>query len=126
MFIPATILELLNGVRALGVAVLDADGNQLSGFDSSRPANATLTQPTVTNTSSVILASNVARRQAIIVNDAGSKIFVAFAATASSTAFTVELPNNQVFSTPLNGYTGAISAIKPSGSGTVRVTEVTS
>ena len=125
MFIPATILELVNGVRALGVAVLDANGNQVSGFDHSRPANATLTQPTVTNASSVILAANPARRQAIIVNNTGSKIFIAFGPTASSVAFTHELPNNQIYETPLNGYTGDISAIKPSGSGTVRITEIT-
>ncbi len=117
--------ELANEKRVADVALFDANGVQLSGFDASRPANATLTQPTVTNASSVLAAANPARRQLIVQNTSGRNIFIAFAATATTAAYTQLVANNGSWSSELNGYTGVVSVIVASGSGTIRVTEVT-
>jgi hypothetical protein len=117
--------ELPNEKRVADVALFDANGVQLSGFDPSRPANATLTQPTVNTTSSVIAAANPARRGLIVHNTSGRRIFVAFAATASAAAYTYDVANGNQFEIPLNGYTGVVSVVTNAGSGTICVTEVT-
>ena len=117
--------DFLNGVRAADVAVVDAAGVQLSGFDASRPATATLTTVVVSAVTTLLAASNAARRQVLLVNKSGRKIFVAFAATATTAAWTKEIANNNEWESPLDGYTGDISAITGSGSGDVMVTEVT-
>lgn len=125
MFIPASILELVNGARALAVAVLDANGDQLAGFDGSRPANATLSTVAVTNTTGVMLASNAARREVYIEHEGTGTVYVAFAATATTTAYTMRVSGNNATRLTLNGYTGVISVIRSAGSSTLRVTEVT-
>ena len=115
---------LANGVP-LDVAVVDLQGNQLGGFDASRPSAATLATITVTNASVLLAAANAARRQLVVFNDGGNIVYVAFAATATTTAFTVRIPANGTYETVRDGYTGDVSAIRASGSGPVRVTEVT-
>lgn len=117
--------ELPNDKRVADVALFDANGVQLSGFDPSRPANATLSQPTVNTTSSVIAAANPARRALIVHNSSGRRVFIAFGATASATVYTWDVANGNVIEIPLNGYTGVVSCVTNSGSGTIRVTEVT-
>lgn len=52
-------------------------------------------------------------------------MFVAFAATASQTAFTFIIPSKVGAELPLNGYTGVVSGVLKAGTGTARVTEVT-
>ncbi len=118
--------NLLN-TRAMDVAVVDGNGDQLTGFDSSRPANAVSTTVTVDATvgGTVLLVANLARRKFIIWNDTGSKIFVGYEAVVSATDFAYEVPNNGYYESDLNDYTGEIRALKPSGSGPVRVTEIT-
>lgn len=118
--------ELLNGVRAADVAVVDANGLQLSGFDQTRPANAALTSVATSTTSAELLAANAARRQVTIYNDSNSTLYVAFAATATASAFTVLIPKAGAWESALNGYTGVISGILASSTGNARVTEVTS
>lgn len=121
----ATLRLLGADVRALDVAVVDAAGAHVPGFDGSRPASATLTNVTVTTTSTILKASNPARRRLIIHNDSNGRLLVAFASVATATAFTVEIGGNNTYEGPLNDYTGDVSAIRASGSSTVRVTEVT-
>lgn len=84
-----------------------------------------LTQPTVTTTSSVIAAADPARVGLVIHNTSGRKLFVAFAATASAVIYTVELSNGAVYEMPKDFYTGVVSAVTSSGSGTIAVTEIT-
>ena len=123
-FFTASIRELTNA-RAADVAIVDANGDHVTGFDSSRPATAVLTTVIVTTVSISLLASNAARRRFIIHNDSTGTMFVAFAATATATAFTIELAGNNTYESPLNDYTGAISAIRAVGTSNVRVTEIT-
>jgi len=120
----ASIRSLTNA-RPLDVAMNDANGDQLTGFDSSRPATAVLTTVAASVVSVLFLASNVARRQAGIVNDSSKTLYLAFAATASTTAFTKLLGAGAQYETPLDGYTGAISGIWSSASGNARITEIT-
>lgn len=89
------------------------------------PANATLSNVTVSTTSAVILAANPDRQRFTIWNNAGRHVFVAFAATATTTAFSIDMPNNSLYESDLNDYSGVVSAITSAGSGPVRVTEIT-
>lgn len=118
-------LRELGDARALDVAVLDGAGNQLTGFDGSRPAVATLSNVNATTTSGVMLAANPARRQVFIEQEGNGTTYVAFAATATVAAYTFKLPGNGSRELALNGYTGVISVIRGAGTATLRVTEVT-
>lgn len=114
-----------SGVRTAAVAVYDANGVQLSGFDSSRPATATLTSVPSSATSVSILAANAARRQVIVVNESSKTLFLAFAATATQTAYTVSVAGGATYVSPINSYTGVISGIWATANGNARVTEIT-
>lgn len=125
MSLSASQVALANDLRALVVGIFDPAGNQLSGFDASRPANATITTVPVTTTDAVLLAANAARRGVVLTNEANKTLFVAFGVTASNTAYTYPVPAGQTLTLPLNGYTGALHAVLSAGSGNVRVTEIT-
>lgn len=119
-------LRLLTGdVRALDVAINDANGNQLSGFDPSRPATATIATVAVSTTSAVLAAANAARRRLSVTNESNSTLYIAFAATATATAYTIPLAKGQTWEGVLNDYTGVVSGILAAGTGSARVTEVT-
>jgi hypothetical protein len=98
---------------------------QLPGFDQSRPANAALTSVAGLATSAVLVAANPARRQVVIYNDAAKNLRIAFAATATATAFTHLIPSKQTLVLDLNGYTGDIAGIWEAAGGNARITEVT-
>jgi hypothetical protein len=93
--------------------------------DPSRPASAALTSVAASAISVSLLASNAARRQVIIVNDGNKTLYIAFAATTSTTAFTVRLGGGNEYVSELNSYTGAISGIWDSANGSARITEIT-
>lgn len=62
----------------------------------------------------------------IIHNEAGQPLKIAFAATATATAYTILLAQNVEYQGPLNDYTGAVSGIwQNAGSGNARITEIT-
>ena len=127
-FLGLASVRVLAGADALDVAINDAAGNQLAGFDPSKPTTAVLTSVATTTASSVVLlAANVARHGFYVHNVSGRPLHVAFAATSSATAFTFIIPANQGFEGPLKGYTGDISGILTGGAstGTAKVTELT-
>ncbi len=119
-----SFLELTNATAAV-VAMVDANGDQLAGFDSSRPANAALASVPSSITSVVLAAANPARRQLVIVNVSTKVLSVAFAATASVAAFSFQLAANGIYESPINGYTGIVSGIWAAVNGSAKVTEVT-
>ena len=123
----AATIRLLTNSRALDVAVVDASGNQVTSFSSvaTPPANATLTTVPLSTTSAVLAPANANRKQLLISNDSGKELSVAFAATATTSAYSVVIGANNQWSGPLNGYTGVVSGILPGGTGNARVTEVT-
>jgi len=78
------------------------------------------------NTASVtLLAANPNRLGAIVVNDSTANLLLAFAATASSSAFTVKIPAAGSYTFPTPMYVGAVSGIwDAAGAGAARVTEL--
>lgn len=90
----------------------------------SSPASAALSSVAASVTSVSVLASNAARKGFVLVNDSASIAYVAFAASATTTAFTYLLRANSVVESPNWVYTGAISAIWVSAVGSLRVTEL--
>ncbi len=123
-FYQGSFLELADTVAAT-VALVDGNGDQLTGFDSSRPATSTLVSVPASITSVVLRAANAARRQIIIVNNGTKSLFLAFAATATVSAFTLPLAANGIYESPVNGYTGVISGIWSAVNGSALVTEIT-
>lgn len=122
----STIFDLLNN-RAQAVAVVDANGDQITNFTSvaTPPANATLTSVASSASSVSLLAANASRRRFRIHNASSKTLYVAFGATASATAFSVLIASNANYESPLNDYTGDISGIWASANGFARITEVT-
>lgn len=80
------------------------------------------------STSSVqLLAANATRLGMVIVNDSNQPMYVAFAATASTTAYSLVLQPADTYETSSLVYTGAVSAIwTGTPSGAARITELTS
>lgn len=89
-------------------------------------ATATLTSVALAITTSSVLASNAARKGFIIFNDAVLTIaYIAFAATATTSAYTVKIAAGGSYESPTLVYTGAMSVIASAASGNLRVTELT-
>lgn len=94
------------------------------------------TQPTATTavltsvpdgtTSTVLLAANASRKGAAIYNESAANLFIAFAATASATAYTIKLPAGGYYELPTTAcYTGTISGVWDADStGSARITEL--
>lgn len=125
----SSILELLNN-RAQAVAVVDANGDQITDFSSTvtfpdPPSTAALTNVTSSASSVAILAANANRRQFLIYNDSSKTLRVAFGVTASATAFSILIPSKGSYESPMNGFTGDLNGIWDSANGFARVTEVT-
>jgi len=123
-FASGSIRELTNA-RALDVSVVNGTGDQLTGFDPSRPASAALTSVASSTTSVSLLASNVNRRQFFIFNDSTKTLRIAYAATASATAFTELIAAKQQSKSSIDGYTGDISGIWEAANGFARIAEIT-
>ncbi len=87
-------------------------------------ATGTITSVAGSATSVSILSANAARKGFTVYNDSTAIAKIAFAATASATAFTVLLQPNSFYENNTL-YTGVISAIWASAAGSARVTELT-
>lgn len=87
-------------------------------------STAALTSVSNAITTTVLLASNTARRGFILYNDSLAIVFIAFAATASTTAFSVKIQPGSEYEPGID-YTGAISSIASAAVGAMRVTEFT-
>lgn len=151
---------------ALGVAILDASGNQITTFGSSSISGSiTISSGTVTlssnptvivssavtvtpssnvttqdypattgaqtsvaanSSATTILASNANRLGASVYNDSSQILYLlASAGTPSTTSYTVAMAANSYYETPFH-YTGAITGVWASSSGSARVTQYTS
>jgi hypothetical protein len=74
-------------------------------------------------TSVPVLAASGARRGATVFNEGSTVLYLAFAATASVTAYTVQVAVNGYYELPTNLYGGVISGIwAGSPTGAARVT----
>lgn len=94
-------------------------------IQTNRPATATITSVTAATSGVTLLASNTARRQALIYNDSGSAVFIAFAVSAATSAYTLRLGSSGYYELFQPVYTGTLSALWVSATGAARVTEIT-
>ena len=78
----------------------------------------------VTTASTTLLAANTSRRMALISNDSGQILYVKLGSSASSVSYAAKLLDQE--SAVIYGayYTGIITGILASGSGSAVVTEV--
>lgn len=85
---------------------------------------AAVTSVAASASSVTLLAANANRRGVIIVNDSVSATLdLAYAGTASTSAYTQSVPPGATWEMPLPAYTGAISGIWSAAVGNARVTE---
>jgi hypothetical protein len=97
-------------------------GGSLGG--TSNPSTAAISSVSVSTTSATLSASSSARKGLTIYNGASGALYVAFAATATTSAYTVQVAAGGYYEVPF-GYTGAVSGILASGTGSALVTTIT-
>lgn len=115
----------LANAKPVDVALVDGNGDQLTGFNPSRPSSAALTQVAQSAVSVTILAANAARRSYKVFNNTSKELRLAYAATASATAFTILVPPKTLHEAFIDDYTGVISGIwAAAGGGDAQVTEI--
>lgn len=119
--IPATLGQ---HASAASMSVVIASDQSPIPVTASLSSTAVITSVANSLTTGVLLASNTARRGFIIFNDSLAIVFVAFAATASTTAFSVKLQPGSEYEPGID-YTGVISGISSAAVGSCRVTEFT-
>lgn len=105
------------------LSIVQATGTTFA-VSQSTSATGTLTSVSNAITSTTVLASNSSRKGFIVYNDSTVVLYIAFASTASTTAFSAKLqPGSEYNSDTL--YTGIITGIASAASGSARVTEFT-
>lgn len=88
-------------------------------------STATLTSVNGAASSTSLLAANASRKAAYFYNDSSAILYLAFAGSASTSAYTVQIPAQSFFEMPpVPVYTGAIFGIWASATGAVRITEM--
>ena len=108
--------------EAKRVVIFDSSGNEVT-IGSASSSTATLTNKTSSQASQSFLASNTSRKGATIFNDSAAVLYIAYAATATSTAFTYRINPNEQWNMPVL-FTGAISGIWEESQGAARITEL--
>lgn len=94
-----------------------------TGQVTDRGASATDTRVAVSTTSSMLLASNGSRKEAVIFNDSAANLFVRLSSSAASaTAFAYKVAAGATVIE--DKYTGVITGILDSGTGNAQITEV--
>lgn len=88
-------------------------------------STSTLTSVASSATTVSLLASNTSRKGAYFYNDSTAILYLAFAATSSTTAYTLQIPANGFYEMPpIPVYTGAIAGIWSAANGNARITEL--
>lgn len=101
--------------------VVNADGSLNVNLAPS--ASATLTNQTNTGLQTTFASSNTARKGLIVYNDTPGNLFIAYAATVSSTSFSYKVPAGATWEMPIPVYTGQIEGLGDGSSGALRITE---
>lgn len=110
--------------RGLHVHMVDATGAAASlSTTAAKASTATLTSVAGSATSVTLKALNASRLAVEIYNDSTAILYVAYAATATSSAYTKQLQQGESLREEL--YTGIITGIWASATGNARVTELT-
>jgi hypothetical protein len=95
-----------------------------------RAATSALANVTASTSSQTLAAANAGRKGLIVVNDSTAALYIAYAGTATTTAYTYYVPGSQngvpyTWEMPRPPYTGALSATWSGATGAARVTELT-
>jgi len=117
--------RVLTNAQPLDVVINDANGDQLTGFNPSRPGVGTITSVAASVTDVTLLAANAARRQFMIYNDSIRVLKVALDGVASATNFSFAIGAGGFYESEENGYTGVIHGIWNIANGDARITEIT-
>ena len=112
------------GVRSAGTQRVTVATDDLVPTKEFRSTTPSQTSPSITTSSTSILASNANRIWATIYNESGSTCNVKLWATASATSYSAQVAVWWYYEVPFN-YTWAIDWIVASGTATLRVTELT-
>jgi hypothetical protein len=83
---------------------------------------ATITRVATSTTAVTLLAANVNRKKLIIRTETGADNYIAFGSAASATNYTYDLGLNATLEDTV--WTGSVSLVRGSGSGSVQVTEL--
>jgi hypothetical protein len=120
---PTLLILALNTGGPLNV---HNDGSFTGSGGSQSGATSTITSVSASTSSVSLLASNSNRKGVIIVNDSASaNLYIAWAASATTSAYTVKVTPGGTYEFSSTIYTGAISGIWDAASGAARITEVT-
>lgn len=112
----------VNLTQINGVAVSSSNPLPVS----SPSSTSTLTSVASSSSSVTLLASNANRKGAYFYNESVFLLYIAFAATAATSAYTVQVPAGCFYEMPTNPvYQGAIAGIWNFVNGNVRITELT-
>ncbi len=139
----------VNANGALQIQLVDQAGTNVAGVDSghrlqtiissaiptgtnsigavtfSTSATGTITSVVSAASSTQLLASNASRKGAYFYNDSTAILYLALATSASTTAYTVQIPANGFFEIPSYPiFTGAVFGIWSAANGNVRITEL--
>ncbi len=123
----ASILSALTGAATAANQVTANTTLAAINTKLTQPATATITNITQSPSSQTVLAANANRKGLYLYNDTGMKMYIAYSATASTSAFTFLLAANAgIEIDSANIYTGAISAIWSSGTSAskLQITEI--
>ena len=105
----------------------DSQGNTLTPVQTypSQGSSAALTSVTGNASSVSLLAANVNRKTFFVYNESAATLYLAWGATASLTAYTSQVPPNNLYEMPSTStWQGAVSGIWTSAVGAARITEV--
>lgn len=127
------IVTLTNAPRAFstlqaavsGTVALGAGAASIGTTQAGTSATSAITSVAGAATSTQLLASNTSRKAGYFFNDSTAILYLAYATSASSTAYTVQIAANGFFEMPVPVYTGAIFGIWASAAGSARITEGT-
>lgn len=115
--------------RAGGTITLQASEIEIGSVEIEGAGTATLSNVNDSATTQTILALNTSRKNAIVVNDSVQFLYLAYAATATTTAFTWLISPGQNWNMLADTgwlYTGVLSGIwVADGDGAARITELT-
>ena len=110
-----------------GTTAATVTANKALKADTSLSASSTATLTSVASSATTVslLALNTARKGFIIFNDSTQLLYVAFAATASTSAYSYQVQSQGTLEGALPVYQGAISGIWASANGNARISELT-
>lgn len=123
-----SLASIVTNTTSIATSALQTTGNtSLASVvtNTNVGGTASLTSVASSATTVSLLAANTSRKNAAFFNDSTAVLYIAFAATSSTTAYTVQLVAGAYYELPARGYTGAISGIWSAANGNARITELT-